>query len=51
MGVSLEIRDGIVVTQIAPAAAAVKLDPMEEFKRDPLIRRALEIFRAEVQPA
>jgi DNA polymerase III subunit gamma/tau len=26
-------------------------DPVEEFKNDPLIRRALEIFRAEIQPA
>ena len=26
-----------------------KLDPMEEFKRDPLIRKALEIFRANTE--
>jgi DNA polymerase-3 subunit gamma/tau len=25
-------------------------DPMEDFKNDPLIRRALELFRAEIQP-
>jgi DNA polymerase III subunit gamma/tau len=26
-------------------------DPLDEFKNDPLIRRALEIFRGEIQPA
>jgi hypothetical protein len=24
-------------------------DPLEEFKNDPLIRKALEIFKAEIQ--
>ena len=51
VNVSLEIREGIVVTPVAPPPPVAKLDPMEEFKRDPLIRKALEIFRAEVQPA
>ena len=51
VSVSLEVRDGIVVTSVAQPPPAAKLDPMEEFKRDPLIRKALEIFRAEVQPA
>jgi hypothetical protein len=26
-------------------------DPMEEFKNDPIIRKALELFRAEIQPS
>jgi DNA polymerase-3 subunit gamma/tau len=26
-------------------------DPMEEFKRDPLIKKALEMFKAQIQPA
>ena len=51
VNVSLEMREGIVVTPVAQPPPAAKLDPMEEFKRDPLIRKALEIFRAEVQPA
>jgi DNA polymerase-3 subunit gamma/tau len=51
VNVSLEVRDGIVVTPIAQPPPEAKLDPLEEFKRDPLIRRALEIFRAEIQPA
>ena len=51
VNVSLEVRDGIVVTPVAQPPPAAKLDPMEEFKSDPLIRKALEIFRAEVQPA
>jgi DNA polymerase-3 subunit gamma/tau len=49
--ISLEVRDGVVATAIAQPKPEPKLDPMEEFKRDPLIRKALEIFRAEVQPA
>ena len=51
VNVSLELREGLVVTPVAQPPPAAKLDPMEEFKRDPLIRKALEIFRAEVQPA
>ena len=27
------------------------LDPMEALKNDPLIRKALEIFKGEIQPA
>ncbi len=51
VNVSLAVREGITVTPVAQPPPAPKLDPMEEFKRDPLIRKALEIFRAEVQPA
>ena len=51
VNVSLELREGILVTPVAQPPPVAKLDPMEEFKRDPLIRKALEIFRAEVQPA
>lgn len=36
------------VEQPAPAAAR---DPMEEFKNDPLIKKALEIFAGEIQTA
>ena len=49
--ITLELRDGIVAKPVAQPPPEAKLDPMEEFKRDPLIRKALEIFRAEVQPA
>ncbi len=51
VNVSLEVREGLVATPVAQPPPVAKLDPMEEFKRDPLIRKALEIFRAEVQPA
>ncbi|MEI7958642.1 MAG: DNA polymerase III subunit gamma/tau [Verrucomicrobiota bacterium] len=49
--VRLEARPGLVVTPVnlpekAPQSAA---DPMEEFKNDPLIRHALELFKAEIQ--
>ena len=50
VNLSLEIRDGIVAKPLPQPPPEPKLDPMEEFKRDPLIRKALEIFRAEVQP-
>jgi len=50
--VTLETRRDVVVTPVnlpekAPQVAA---DPMEEFKNDPLIRHALELFKAEIQP-
>ena len=50
VSVSLDLREGIVAKPLPPPPPEPKLDPMEEFKRDPLIRKALEIFRAEVQP-
>jgi DNA polymerase III subunit gamma/tau len=42
-----------VVEDEPPASAseaAPPADPMETFKNDPLIRKALEIFKAEIQP-
>ncbi len=51
VGVTLEVREGVVAKPVAQPPPQVRKDPMEEFKSDPLIRRALEIFRAEVQPA
>jgi DNA polymerase-3 subunit gamma/tau len=33
-----------------PEPAAAK-DPMEDFKNDPLIRKALDLFKAEIQPS
>ena len=49
--VRMQLREGIVAVRPAkPAAPEEKRDPMEEFKDDPLIRKALEIFRAEVLP-
>jgi hypothetical protein len=44
--VRLETRDGLVVAP--PPPPPVPRDPMEEYKDDPLIRKALEIFRAEI---
>jgi DNA polymerase-3 subunit gamma/tau len=46
-------REGLVVekVELPPAQPEVSRDPLEEFKDDPLIRKALEIFKAEVQPA
>jgi len=49
-----EVREGLVVEPVnlpPPAAEPAPPDPMEEFKNDPLIRKALEIFQAEIQPA
>ncbi len=49
--VRMEIRDGVAVTKVAPTPVAKKREPMEEFKDDPLIRKALEIFKAELELA
>jgi DNA polymerase-3 subunit gamma/tau len=47
-------RDGLVATppprEVEPPPLPPK-DPLDEFKNDPLIRKALEIFRGEIQPA
>ena len=47
-------REGLVATPpprpLGPKPAE-PADPMDEFKNDPLIRKALELFRAEIQPA
>jgi DNA polymerase-3 subunit gamma/tau len=50
LSLQCETREGL---QIQPVniPAPVQADPMEEFKNDPLIRKALEIFKAEIQPA
>jgi DNA polymerase-3 subunit gamma/tau len=48
-GRPLRLRIG--VREIAPAEPEVKRDPMEEFKDDPLIRKALELFRGQLQLA
>ena len=40
--------------QVKPPPSVVEekpKDPVEEFRNDPLIRKALEIFQAEIQPA
>jgi hypothetical protein len=47
-------RDGLVATpppREPEAAPAPIKDPMQDFKDDPLIRKALELFKAEIQPA
>ena len=46
-----EAREGLVVEPTnlpPPPAEPAPADPMEEFKNDPLIRKALEIFQAEI---
>lgn len=45
-------REGLVVekVEVVPAPVEVSRDPLEEFKDDPLIRKALELFKAEIQP-
>lgn len=46
-----QVREGLAVPESRPESkrAPVASDPVEEFKNDPLIRRALEIFKAEIQ--
>jgi DNA polymerase III subunit gamma/tau len=45
-----QIREGLQIASPSRPEPEVPKDPMEEFKNDPLIRKALEIFRAEIQP-
>jgi DNA polymerase-3 subunit gamma/tau len=50
--VRTELRDSVQrrpVAQPPPPVKAVAKDPMEEFKNDPLIRKALEIFKARLE--
>ena len=51
VAVRLEVRDGVAPTKVAPPEPVIARDPMEEFKDDPLIRAALEIFKAQLEPA
>ena len=46
-----ETRSGIAPTAVATEPVPPKRDPMDEFKDDPLIQKALEIFKAEILPA
>ena len=46
-----ETREGLVIQPAVLPAPAPPADPMEDFKNDPLIRKALELFQAEIQPA
>lgn len=39
----------VPVPKAAPPAAELARDPMEEFKDDPLIRKALELFKARIE--
>ena len=45
-----ETREGLEI-QPPDLPASTPSDPLEDFKNDPLIRKALEIFQAEIQPA
>ena len=49
--VQLKICPGLVVTPVHMPEKVPEpvVDPMEEFKNDPLIRQALELFKAEIQ--
>jgi hypothetical protein len=45
-----EKREGLTVEKVAPleSKAEPPADPMADFKNDPLIHKALEIFQAEI---
>jgi len=53
LSIRCELREGLVVTPVVipEQKPPTPADPMEEFKNDPLIRKALEIFKGEIQPA
>ena len=42
-----ELKDGLPL--VSGSAAPKPVDPMEDFKNDPLIQKALELFKAEIQ--
>lgn len=42
-----ELKDGL--TPVSRPAVPKPVDPMEDFKNDPLIQKALELFKAEIQ--
>jgi DNA polymerase-3 subunit gamma/tau len=46
--VEFELRDDLSVAE-SKTAPAPPIDPMEDFKKDPMIQKALEIFKAEIQ--
>jgi DNA polymerase-3 subunit gamma/tau len=48
--IECETREGLEIEPVN-IPAPVPVDPLEEFRNDPLIRKALEIFQAEIQPA
>ena len=47
--VRLESRADLTESDLSEKASAPPPDPMEEFKNDPVIRKALELFKAEIQ--
>jgi DNA polymerase-3 subunit gamma/tau len=51
--IKTETREGLAVARIAreEARPEPKVDPMEAFKNDPLIQKALAEFKAEILPA
>jgi DNA polymerase-3 subunit gamma/tau len=54
LALECELRPGLVVEPVALPTAEPPpppADPMEEFKNDPLIRKALDLFQAEIQLA
>ncbi len=53
MTLKCEIRAGLVVEKIPSAEKKPEAskDPMEAFKNDPLIQKALAEFKAEIIPA
>ncbi len=51
MELKTRLQPGLAVKTPSARPPQVAADPMEDFRNDPLIRRALEIFRAQIQPA
>jgi len=44
-----EFRDDLPVPGTVTAESQKPVDPMEEFRKDPMIQKALELFKAEIQ--
>jgi DNA polymerase III subunit gamma/tau len=47
--VTFELRDDLPARSLIAAEPVKSSDPIEEFRKDPMIQKALELFKAEIQ--
>lgn len=49
IALKVEAREGIYVKPMPPEEEITPVDPLEDYRNDPLIKKALEIFRGELK--
>jgi DNA polymerase III subunit gamma/tau len=47
--IAFELRDDLPARNITAVEPPKSFDPIQEFRKDPMIRKALELFKAEIQ--